>query len=268
MMAKSHLGSLLRSQTMATGRALVLAVVLTALTVLGCGALTHRAPDPAPPGSGGTVPSIRLDSVDNKFDQLQDWARARADKHGIPVRALQAYGYATVVMAKARPGCHLGWTTLAGIARIESNHARFGSASIAADGQVRPPIRGVALNGTGGNAVIIDPTASVGAERPVYARAMGPFQFIPDTWNRWGARASADYHTLATAIEHDKPLGSAELTGNPDNIDDAALAAGRYLCASGGDLSTARGWRQAIFAYNHSNTYVDQVRSAALGYDH
>ncbi|MCU1644950.1 MAG: hypothetical protein JWN03_5225 [Nocardia sp.] len=213
------------------------------------------------------MPVIRLDAVENKLDQLHDWAKIHADEHGIPVRAVQAYGYASVVMAKAQPGCHLGWTTLAGIARVESDHARFGGATIDADGQVRPPIRGVALNGTGGNAVIVDPAATSHSQRPVYARAMGPFQFIPDTWQRWGAHAGTDYQTLATAIQNGKPVSSPELTGSPDNIDDAALAAGRYLCASGGDLATARGWRQAIFAYNHSTAYVNQVRNTATGYD-
>ncbi|WP_245722208.1 murein transglycosylase [Nocardia crassostreae] len=210
---------------------------------------------------------IRLDAVEHKLDPLGDWARARAEKYKIPARALQAYGYATVVMAKAQPDCHLGWTTLAGIARVESNHARFGGATVGADGLVRPTIRGVPLNGTNGNARIIDPDATAKAGRTVYARAMGPFQFIPDTWKRWGVRASADYNTLASALEGGKPVASSALSGSPDNLDDAALAAARYLCAAGGDLATAQGWRRAILAYNHSTVYVGQVRAAAGAYD-
>ncbi|MFE3190225.1 lytic transglycosylase domain-containing protein [Nocardia sp. NPDC059240] len=243
------------------GARLTLVVAATAVAVAGCSA----APDPAPaaPGAGGPVPAIRLDAVTAKIDQLQAWARPRADKYGIPLRALEAYGYATVVMAQAQPGCHLGWTTLAGIARVESNHARFGGATIAPDGLVAPPIRGVPLNGTAGNAVILDPKSGHGG----YARAMGPFQFIPDTWKHWGVRAGADYQALAAALQAAKPVATNDLSGNPDNIDDAALAAGRYLCAAGGDLSTANGWRQAILAYNHSSVYVGQVRSAATGYD-
>ncbi|MEC3917242.1 lytic transglycosylase domain-containing protein [Nocardia sp. CDC160] len=247
---------------------LVLAISIAAVSVsvAGCGTV-DRTPDPAPPGAGGPVPAIRLDAVEHKLDQLRDWSQASSSKYGIPLRALQAYGYATVVMAKAQPNCHLGWTTLAGIARVESNHARFGGATIAADGSVRPVIRGVALNGTGGNGVIVDPGASASTGHTVYARAMGPFQFIPDTWKRWGVRADADYNALAEALENAKPAASTALSGSPDNIDDAALAAARYLCASGGDLATAHGWRQAILAYNHSGVYVDQVRSAATGYD-
>ncbi|MFI7667529.1 lytic transglycosylase domain-containing protein [Nocardia sp. NPDC049526] len=172
-----------------------------------------------------------------------------------------------MAMAKARPTCHLGWVTLAGIVRVESDHARFGGATIAADGRVRPPIRGIALNGTGGNALIINPNATARAGRTVYARAMGPFQFIPDTWKRRGVRAGTDYNTLAKTLETGKPAAASDLSGSPDNIDDAALAAGRYLCAAGGDLATVRGWRQAIPAYNHSTVYVNQVRSAAIGYE-
>ncbi len=131
---------------------------------------------------------------------------------------------------------------------------------------MKPPIRGVALDGTNGNARIIDPDASARAGHTVYATAAGPFQFIPDTWKRWGVRADTDYKTLSSALSKAKPAVPQELTGNPDNIDDAALAAGRYLCASGGDLSTARGWRKAIFAYNHSDTYVRQIHTAATSY--
>ncbi|PXX58438.1 hypothetical protein DFR70_114122 [Nocardia tenerifensis] len=240
-------------------------VSAVAVTVTGCGLASDHTS--APPGSGGPVPGIRLEAVEHKLDQLQNWARPRADRFAIPLRALQAYGYATVVLAKAQPNCHLGWTTLAGIARVESNHARFGGASIAADGSVRPVIRGVALDGTGGNAVIVDPSATARTGKTVSARAMGPFQFIPDTWARWGIRADADYSIIAAALESGKPVPAKSLSGSPDNIDDAAVAAGRYLCAAGGDLATATGWRQAILAYNQSSVYVDQVRAAASRYD-
>ncbi|WP_235748756.1 murein transglycosylase [Nocardia coffeae] len=249
------------------GARLVLLVSAVVMVVVACGGTADRSRYPSPPVPHSAMPAIRLDAVENKTDQLRDWAGARAGKHGIPVRALEAYGYATVVMAKAQPQCHLGWSTLAGIARVESDHARFGGATIATDGLVRPPIRGIALNGTGGNAVIVDSAATRGSRRTVYARAMGPFQFIPDTWKRWGARASTDYHLLAAALQGGKPVATNTLSGSPDNIDDAALAAGRYLCASGGDLATASGWRQAIFAYNHSAAYVNQVRATAIGYD-
>ncbi|MEU0545266.1 murein transglycosylase [Nocardia sp. NPDC005978] len=241
-------------------------VALLASAVVVAGLVSvHRASDPAPPGPGDPIPEIRLDAVESGVGQLRDWARPRARRFGIPERALTAYGYASVVMAKAQPTCHLGWTTLAGIARVESDHARFGGATIAPDGTVRPPIRGVPLNGTAGNALILDPATRPG--HPVYARAQGPFQFIPDTWTRWGVTAATPYATLAPTLTSAEKVPTQTLSGSPDNIDDAALAAARYLCASGGDLATPAGWRRAVFAYNHSNAYVAQVRTAARGFD-
>ncbi|WP_378741241.1 lytic transglycosylase domain-containing protein [Nocardia brasiliensis] len=241
----------------------LVAVVAVTTVVVGCGRGPDHKVGVAPPGVGEPVPTIQLVAAGRHAAPLQDWARRRGGKYGIPVRALQAYGYAAVVMAKTQPRCHLGWTTLAGIARVESDHGRHRGAKIATDGQVKPPIRGVALDGTNGNARITD-TDPTG--RTVYARAAGPFQFIPDTWKRWGVRADTDYNTLANTLEKATPAASDELKGSPDNIDDAALAAARYLCASGGDLATARGWRKAIFAYNHSDSYVRQIHATATSY--
>ncbi|WP_433664058.1 murein transglycosylase [Nocardia sp. CA-128927] len=243
-----------------------MSVVAVVIGVAGCGRGPDRQVGAAPPGAGEPLPAIQLVAAGRQAAPLQDWARNRGGKYGIPARALQAYGYAAVALAKTQPGCHLGWTTLAGIARVESDHGRHRGAKIATDGQVKPPIRGVALDGTKGNARIVDPDASARTGHTVFAAAAGPFQFIPDTWKRWGVRADTDYKTLASTLQKANPAASNELTGSPDNIDDAALAAGRYLCASGGDLSTARGWRQAIFAYNHSDTYVRQIHATATSY--
>jgi membrane-bound lytic murein transglycosylase B len=72
-------------------------------------------------------------------------------------------------------------------------------------------------------------------------------QFIPDTWTRWGADGNGDGAT------------------DPNQIDDAALAAARYLCASGA-MSSVEGWRAAIFSYNHLDVYVDDVAAVANRY--
>jgi membrane-bound lytic murein transglycosylase B len=76
---------------------------------------------------------------------------------------------------------------------------------------------------------------------------VGPLQFIPDTWASWGADGNAD--------------GVAD----PQQIDDAALAAADYLC-SYGDLSIPATWRTAVFAYNHLDSYVDEVAATANAY--
>ena len=44
------------------------------------------------------------------------------------------------------------------------------------------------------------------------------------------------------------------------------MTAMRYLCGAGDDLATGQGWSQAIFAYNHSQQYVDDVYAAAQSY--
>ena len=53
---------------------------------------------------------------------------------------------------------------------------------------------------------------------------------------------------------------------DPNNIFDAALAAGRYLCAGGRDLATGPGWRAAVLSYNNSDEYGRRVYAAADSY--
>lgn len=171
---------------------------------------------------------------------LAAWAHRLAGTTDIPTRALQAYGLADLAMRRLDPGCHLSWVTVAGLARIESNHGRFRGSSVGPDGQVDPPIVGVPLDGSNGNTTILD-----GGD---YAQAMGPLQFIPSTWMRWGV----DTHGTGRA--------------DVNNIDDAAVAAGRYLCAAGHDLSTGPGWRAGVLVYNASDDYARRVYAAADAY--
>ncbi|WP_373877656.1 lytic transglycosylase domain-containing protein, partial [Mycobacterium kiyosense] len=119
------------------------------------------------------------------------------------------------------------------------------------NGDVTPPIRGVRLDGTGGNLRIVDDdtAASSGAsDDDGVQRAMGPMQFIAETWRLYGVSAK----------EHAKP--------NVDNIDDAALSAAGYLCWRGKDLGTPRGWITALRAYNNSGVYARAVRDWATAY--
>ena len=60
--------------------------------------------------------------------------------------------------------------------------------------------------------------------------------------------------------------GDGDGTADPNDIDDAAYAASRYLCADGHDLTTAAGWADAVFSYNHAQEYVDAVHAAATAY--
>ena len=226
------------------------ALVAVLLVLCGCG-LGERLPpipDGIPPGPGAAVPAIDLDAPGRSAAQLHGWAADRSDALKVPVIALEAYGYAAAVLARSRPDCGIGWTTVAAIAYVESRHGSHGGAHIASDGRVTPPIRGIPLDGSPGVARILDEAATARTGSPVYVRAMGPFQFLPETWQRWGVDANCD--------------GVAD----PDSIDDASLTAARYLCASGGNLTTAAGWQQALLTYNQSTAYMAEVRRDAAAY--
>jgi hypothetical protein len=69
------------------------------------------------------------------------------------------------------------------------------------------------------------------------AGAMGWMQFIPSSWKAYGVDANEDGRK------------------DPYNPVDAICAAARYLRAAGGEEDL----RDAIFAYNHADWYVDEV---------
>ena len=210
--------------------------------------LGTRIPEGVPPPAGDPVPKIDTYAAGRPADQLHLWAAERAPALGIPVTALEAYAYAARVAEVENPDCNLAWTTLAGIGQVESHHGTYRGAGVAANGDVSPPIRGVPLDGTGGNLEILDHGSISHDEEDPYARAMGPMQFIPETWRLYGVDANNDGDISA------------------DNIDDAALSAAGYLCWRGKDLSTARGWMEALGAYNLSEQYARNVRDWATAY--
>jgi membrane-bound lytic murein transglycosylase B len=203
-------------------------------------------PEGVPPPAGDPVPAVDTHASGRPANQLREWAEQRSAALEIPVIALEAYAYAARVAEVENPRCHIAWTTLAGIGQVESHHGTYRGATLAANGDVSPPIRGVRLDGTGGNLRIIDSEA-ISTDDGV-ARAMGPMQFIPETWRLYGVDAHNDGRV------------------SPDNIDDAALAAAGYLCWRGKDLATPRGWITALRAYNNSVVYARAVRDWATAY--
>lgn len=191
------------------------------------------APSQAPGGGAHTV---------------SGWATDIASRVDVPARALQAYGQADLAVKQEQPDCNLSWVTVAGLARIESNHGRYRGASIAENGDVTPRVIGVPLDGTGGNRTIGDTDGGVLDGDTALDRAVGPLQFIPSTWAKW------------------RSDGNGDGVADPNNIFDAALAAGRYLCAGGRDLATGPGWRAAVLSYNNSDEYGRRVYAAADSY--
>lgn len=174
------------------------------------------------------------------------WVAAIAQKTGIPPRALAAY--AGVAIAFQSRECGIGWNTLAGIGDIESRHGTIFGGRIAADGAATPAIFGVPL---AGGAVANIPDSDKGAidGDATIDRAVGPMQLIPEAWRNWHAD------------------GNADGVQDPQNIDDATLAAAGYLCRAGGkSLDTESGWRRAVLAYNGSQQYLTDVIRYSTGY--
>jgi len=162
----------------------------------------------------------------------------------IPAIALSAYRNAERMMASAAPGCGMSWNLLAGIGRIESLHANGGATDTR--GTAVRPIYGPTLDGTLlGNEVIVQ---SRSANRVMYARAMGPMQFLPGTWSRYASDGDGD--------------GKADV----QNVFDSSLAAARYLCSGGLNLRDPGQVMTAILRYNNSVAYARNVLGWAAAY--
>ncbi len=167
--------------------------------------------------------------------------------NGIPSAALFAYRRAETLLSKSDASCKLPWNLVAAIGRVESNHGRSNGNALNDDGLAQPGIYGVPLNGNG-VAKISDTDKGAFDKDTVWDRAVGPMQFIPGTWRSAGVDSDNDGKK------------------NPQDIDDAATAAGIYLCAGSGDLSSDAGARTAVHGYNHSDSYVDLVMEISAAY--
>lgn len=149
---------------------------------------------------------------------------------------LTAYQVAASV---APQSCNLEVSLLAAIGQVESGN--LAGRRLDSDHRPVPPVLGPVLNGSGGFAAIADTDGGEWDGDRVWDRAVGPLQFIPSSWQLAGVDLDGDGER------------------NPQDVEDAAGAAMVYLCAGGADLSTDEGLRSAIFAFNHSHSYVELV---------
>lgn len=235
----------------APSQAALVAAVPAALPTVPVPAESAATPVPAQPGPAPTEqpgPAPEEPPPGAPQQAYARWAAGVAPVTGVPERALQAYAYAHTVVAETQPDCRLTWVTLAGIARIESNHGRFQGRTLGEDGRPSTPIIGIPLNGGPNVRAIGDTDGGQLDGDQVWDRAVGPFQFIPTSWAKW------------------RSDGDGDGAGDPQDIDDASVAAARYLCAGNRDLSTGLGWQRAVLSYNNSAAYVQSVYAAAEGY--
>jgi hypothetical protein len=167
----------------------------------------------------------------------------------IPLRVLRAYVRAAQATDRQLPKCHLTWNVLAGIGAIESGHAYGGGSTDPHwKGTARPPIYGPLLDGSGKWNAFPDTDGGRLDGNRLWDRAAGPMQFMPSTWAMWGADGNHDGHA------------------DPQQVDDAALAAAHYLCSASDNLNVVGNLHRAVHAYNHDWAYVRAVLSIAAHY--
>jgi len=189
--------------------------------------------------------SARL--VDDAVEVERSRVTAAVVGADFPLVVLDAYWRAAAAAQVEEPGCGVPWWALAGISRIEGRHGTFGGAVVDAAGNTTVRIIGIPLNGSNNTALIVDSDGGALDADPVFDRAVGPMQFIPTTWARWG-RDGDDNGVI-----------------DPHNLYDAAAAAAAYLCAAG-PLTDEAGMIRSFLSYNRSQPYADAVLAQSRAY--
>ena len=229
--------------------AAVLATVLLAPRIVEI--VDDAAPDPEVPpfaASAPLPPSAAVPTGPGVAGLVDaDWARETAAATGIPELALLAYAGAAINKANAMPECGLAWNTLAGFGAVESDHGRHGGSSVQADGTVVPPIFGIALDGVDTDHIPDSDQGTIDGDATI-DRAVGPLQMIPQTWVNWHVDGNGD------GVE------------DPQNIEDAVVAASNYLCRASPDMAGEDGWLAGVLSYNSAGGYAQAVADAAQEY--
>ena len=223
------------------------------VSVQGPVAKQRAVPNSIPPAPGASLPPVDMSAGGRTAQVFEDWARPLSKASGVDGQAFSAYANAAAQAQIRWPECSLKWTTLAGLGWVESKHGTYnghifsGGSRLDEDGVAQPLIIGPALDGNG-FAFIEDTDGGEHDGDNLHDRAIGPMQFIPESWSIFGLDADGDGYA------------------NPHQIDDAALGAANLLCSGGRDLSVAGDWKDAIFSYNQSEEYLKDVRDAANKY--
>lgn len=163
-----------------------------------------------------------------------------------PAAALAAYQRAAVVITSAA-SCRLEWTTLAAIARVESDHGR-GLAHdhrVTAQGAVRPALVGAPLDGRHGRGRLSDTDGGRLDADPRWDAPVGPLGLLPSIWASVAVDADGDGRR------------------DPQDLDDASLAAAVVLCSA---MQQGATLRAALRGYHRAPGFVRTVLALGVRY--
>lgn len=239
-----------KSSTAAHRAAIVLA---GALLFVGCSSDEAQEDEPpeAPQLTEAQAAEDHTDSTEDvPIAELADadWVEETAAEYAIPQRAMASYAGAALRIAETRPECSLGWNTLAGIGSVETSHASIDEAGLDVQGVAEPAITGPVLDGSDGVMEVADTDEGEHDDDDQWDRAVGPMQFLPETWKTYAVDGNLD--------------GDMD----PQQIDDAVLTAGVYLCENAEDLTDDDEWVGAVTTYNQSMDYARNVADIATDY--
>jgi hypothetical protein len=171
-----------------------------------------------------------------------------AGEAGLHPVVLEAYLSSANRSDELNPGCVVRWQVLAAIGQVESTNAT--GRQVAENGDISPPIIGIALDGSRGTRAISDSDGGSWDQDSVWDRAVGPMQFIPTSWRAYGQD------------------GNGDGVANPHNIYDASLATTAHLCGGNPvDLAERDQLATALSGYNNSQSYVSEVLRWVDTYD-
>lgn len=183
------------------------------------------------------------------FSALGGSLEGTIDPGQVPAEAQLAYETAAQNIATSSAACNLKWSLLAAIGRVTSDHGRVGNRTLTNGAVVTPPLVGVELNGAPGVSNVLDTDGGTLDGDAKFDRAIGPMQLLPAVWQEFAEDADRD--------------GKKD----PQNIFDAALTAGKFLCSGNLDLSTEQHKKQALVRYDKTAGFAEQVVKVATAYE-
>lgn len=229
-------------------------IAVVGTIMAGCASDSAGDEDPPPEAPQQVLPEPDAEHTDNTEDVAiteladADWVAETAEENAIPLRAMSAYAGAALRIAETQPECNLGWNTLAGIGSVETSHASIDDSGLDAQGGAEPAIIGPVLDGSEEVMEVPDTDQGEYDDDDDWDRAVGPMQFLPETWESYAVDGNQDGQT------------------DPQQIDDAVLTAGTYLCETADDFSDDEQWLQAVTTYNQSTDYARDVARIATSY--